>query len=81
MPSYHFHRMMRFSCGKAGTAFERDIIVASDVASAIGQAVARTTTPPGLVLTSATLSAGSGAILWTAEALEADRNRLLPTMS
>ena len=81
MPSYHFHRMMRFTCGKPGTAFERDIIVADDLASAIHEAMARTATPPGLVLTSATLSAGSGAILWSANALEADASRLLPTMS
>ena len=81
MPSYHLHRMMRFTCGKDGTAFERDVIVAADVTSAIGEAISRTGTPPGLVLTSATLSARSGAILWSAKAPEADANRLFPTMS
>ena len=81
MPSYHLHRMMRFTCGKDGTAFERNVIFAADLASAIGEAITRTATPPGLVLTSATLSSGSGAILWSAKPREADVSRLSPTMS
>ena len=81
MPSYRLHRLMRFTSGKPGTAFERNTIVADDLASAIDEAMSRTETPPGLVLTSATLSAGSGAVLWSANVLEADANRLSPTMS
>ncbi len=81
MPSYHLRRMMRFTCGKDGTAFERDTIIAPDLAAAIDIACARTATPPGLSLTGSTLSAPSGAVLWSAKALALGGTRLSPTHS
>jgi len=81
MASFLLHRMMRFASGKDGTAFERDVIVAPDVTSAIAAASARTETPPGLILSGATLSASTGAVLWSALVADTGAARLLPTMS
>lgn len=81
MPSYHLHRTMRHASSGGGRAFARDTIDAPDLASAIGIATARIATAPHLLLTSAILTALSGAILWSASNLLDEEARLLPTMS
>lgn len=77
MPLYHLHRTMQFACGKHGKAFERDAFDAADLWAAIDIALARTTTPPGLDLTSLLLCASSGAMLWT-KTFSRETDRLSP---